>query len=111
MITRGKQKEQKDNAARKLQRTWLRRYTRQLAMRVQEFGMTSAIAKVIAYPELSSRLREKDLIQTMKEMVFRVHVLTTAGAKLAPEVKVCPARALPRSAQRACYLFRLYLRH
>jgi len=98
-----KEQEKLEETAIKMQR-WR---TRKLAVRAGTFGMTSAIAKAIEFPELSSRLRDAGLIKTMKLMLHRVCVLTAAGVKLAPDAEVRPARALPRPAQRACCLFRL----
>lgn len=62
-----------------------RAYTRKLAVRMERFGVTSAIAKKEEYPALALKLRESGVIKTMQRMLLRVCDLTEEGVKLCPE--------------------------
>jgi hypothetical protein len=52
-----------------------------------KFGMTSAIARDIAFTSLSTRLRDTALIKVMKLILHRVCVLTAEGVKIYPEAQ------------------------
>jgi hypothetical protein len=68
-------------AAIKVQRA----YTRKLAVRMERFGVTSAFAKKEGYPALALKLREDEVIKTMRWMLLRVCDLTEEGVKQWPE--------------------------
>ena len=78
-----------------------------LIIRAGTFGMTSAIAQAIGFPELSKRLRDEGLINTMELLLEHVFHLTAVGFSMAKRKEVLPTRALPRLAQPACFLFRM----
>ena len=63
----------------------MQRYrTHKLAVEASKYGMTRSIATTISYQDLSTRLADPILMQTMKRMLHRVCVLTAEGVRDVP---------------------------